>query len=113
ARDHCKMVAIPSIKDEDAKRPNRERENLISEQSRIINRMKAALIRLGIRGFNPKLKKAAGRLDGLRTPEGEPIPPNTLAELRRDMERRRLVRDQIRQIEAARLECLEDAPCDG
>src|SRR5260370_17149119 len=43
------------------------------------NRMKAALIRLGIRGFNPKLKKAAERLDGLRTPEGEPIPPNTLA----------------------------------
>ena len=45
--------------------------------------MKAALIRLGIRGFNPKLKRAVGRLDSLRTPEGEPIPPNTLAELRR------------------------------
>jgi hypothetical protein len=87
-RDHCKMVAIPSIKDEDAKRPNRERESLVGEQSRIVNRMKAALIRLGIRGFNPKLKRAAGRLEDLRTPEGEPIPPNTLAELRRDMERR-------------------------
>jgi transposase len=23
-RDHCKMVAIPTMKDEDAKRPNRE-----------------------------------------------------------------------------------------
>src|SRR6266581_4879826 len=112
-RDHCKMVAIPSIKNEDAKRPNRERENLVSEQSRIINRMKAALIRLGIRGFNPKLKKAAGRLEGLRTPEDEPIPPNTLAELRRDMERRRLVRDQIRQIEEARLERRDHAPGDG
>ncbi|MGA9194518.1 MAG: IS110 family transposase [Pseudolabrys sp.] len=112
-RDHCKMAAIPSIKDEDAKRPNRERANLVSEQSRIINRMKAALIRLGIRGFNPKLKRAAGRLDDLRTPEDEPIPPNTLAELRRDMERRRLVRDQIRQIEEARLERLDHAPGDG
>jgi len=112
-RDHCKMVAIPSIKNEDAKRPNRERENLVSEQSRIINRMKAALIRLGIRGFNPKLKRAAGRLEDLRTPEDEPIPPNTLAELRRDMERRRLVRDQIRQIEEARLQRLDHAPYDG
>ena len=112
-RDHCKMVAIPSIKDEDAKRPNRERETLVSEQSRIINRMKAALIRLGIRGFNPKLKRAAGRLTDLRTPEDEPIPPNTLAELRRDMERRRLVRDQIRQIEEARLQRLDHAPGDG
>jgi transposase len=83
-RNHCKMVAIPTISDEDAKRPHRERESLIGEQSRIVNRMKATLIRLGIRGFNPKLKRAAERLEGLRTPEGEPIPPNTLAELRRD-----------------------------
>ncbi len=112
-RDHCKMVAIPTIKDEDAKRPNREHESLVGEQSRIVNRMKAALIRLGIRGFNPKLRKAAERLDGLRTPEGEPIPPNTLAELRRDMARRRLVRDQVRQIEDARLESLKQAPSDG
>ena len=112
-RDHCKMVAIPTAKDEDAKRPNRERESLVGEQNRIINRMKAALIRLGIRGFNPKLKKAAGRLKDLRTPEGEPIPPNTLAELRRDMERRLLVSNQIRQIEEARLERLEQAPRDG
>src|SRR6202035_5123653 len=64
-------------------------------------------------GFNPKLKKAVERLDGLRTPEGEPIPPNTLAELRRDMVRRRLVRDQIRQIEDARLERLKQTPNDG
>jgi transposase len=112
-RDHCKMVAIPTIKDEDAKRPNRERESLVGEQSRIVNRMKAALVRLGIRGFNPKLKKASERLNGLRTPEGEPIPPNTLAELRRDMARRRLVSDQIRQIEDTRLERLKQAPSEG
>jgi transposase len=112
-RNHCKMVAIPTIEDEDAKRPNRERDSLVGERSRIVNRMKAALVRLGIRGFNPKLKRAAERLDGLRTPDGEPIPPNTLAELRRDMERRRLVNNQIRQIEEARLERLEQTPSDG
>ena len=61
-RDHCKMVAIPTIKDEDAKRPNRERESLVGEQSRIVNRMKAALVRLGIRGFNPKLKRPPNAL---------------------------------------------------
>jgi transposase len=112
-RDHCKIVAIPTIKDEDAKRPSRERESLVGEQNRIISRMKATLIRLGIRGFNPKLKKAAERLEGLRTPEGEPIPPNTLAELHRDMARRRLVNDQIRQLEDARLGRLEQALGDG
>ena len=49
----------------------------------------------------------------MRTPEGEPIPPNTLAELRRDMQRRRLVSEQIRQIEEARLEQLKQAPKTG
>src|ERR1700761_8724125 len=112
-RDHCKMVAIPTIEDEDAKRPNREREGLIGEQTRIINRMKAALSRLGIRGFNPKLKRAPDRLEDLRTPEDEPIPPNTLAELRRDMERRRLISEQIRQIENARMDRIEHAPRHG
>jgi transposase len=95
-RDHCKMVAIPTLAQEDAKRPNRERESLVGEQSRIINRMKAALARLGIRGFNPKLKKAVERLDGLRTPEGEPIRPTHW--LNSSMERRRLVRSQIQDI---------------
>jgi hypothetical protein len=40
---------------------------------------KATLIRLGIRGFNPKLRHAEQRLETLRAPEGEPIPANTAA----------------------------------
>src|SRR5258705_2023568 len=36
-----------------------------------------------------------------------------MAELRRDMDRRRLVSDQIRQIEEARLDRLKQAPDDG
>jgi transposase len=112
-RDHCKLAAVPTIEDEDARRPSRERENLAGEDTRIINRMKATLARLGIRGFNPKLKKAADRLDDLRTPEGHPIPPHTLAELRRDMTRRRLVRDQMQQLEQARLEYIERLPDQG
>ena len=112
-RDHCKMAVIPTLVEEDAKRPHRERETLVGEQTTIINRIKAALTRLGIRNFNPKLKKAPERLEHLRTPEGEPIPPNTLAEMRRDMERRRLVAEQIRQIEKARLERLKQAPNTG
>jgi transposase len=112
-RDHCKTVAIPTLEEEDAKRPNRERESLVGEQSRLVNRMKATLVRLGIRGFNPKLKRAAADLEALRTPEGSPIPPNTLAELKRDMERRRFICDQIRKIERARIERLDRAPTTG
>jgi transposase len=109
-RDHCKMAAIPTLAEEDAKRPHRERESLVGHQTSIINRMKGTLARLGIRNFNPKLKKAPERLEHVRTPEGEPIPLNTRAELSRDMQRLRLVREQIRQIEVARLNDLKQAP---
>ena len=109
-RDHCKTASIPNLQEEDAKRPSRERESLVGEQSRLVNRMKATLIRLGIRGFNPKLRRAEQRLETLRTPEGEPIPPNTLAELKRDMQRRWFICDQIGSIEQERLERLERTP---
>src|SRR5208283_5064912 len=51
-RGHCGIVAIPTLEDEDARRPSRERESLVGERTRIINRMKAILAWLGIRGFN-------------------------------------------------------------
>jgi transposase len=107
--DHCSMAAIPTLGQEDAKRPSRERESLVGERTRIVNRMKGALARLGVRGFKPTLRGAPERLEALRTPEDAPLPPNTLAELRRDMARLRLVRDQIAEIEAARLERLRQA----
>ena len=108
--DHCSMVAIPTLEEEDAKRPNRERESLIGERTRIINRMRGCLARLGIRSFRPTLRTAPGRLETLRTPEGVTLPPNTLAELRRDMARLRFVTGQITEIEQARLERLQQAP---
>jgi len=112
-RGHCRMVAIPTLEQEDAKRPSRERESLVGERTRIVNRMKAALARLGIRGFKPTLRKAPQRLDALRTPEGVPIPPNTRDEIRRDMVRLAVVREQIDVIEQARLVRLEQAPAAG
>ena len=112
-RGHCGMVAVPTIEEEDAKRPHRERENLVGERTRIINRMKAALVRLGIRGFKPELRRAPKKLDGLCTPEGLPIPPNTIEEVRRDLTRLAMVRDQIELIEQARLARIEPAPETG
>ena len=69
-RGHCGMVAIPTLEEEDARRPSRERESLVGERTRIANRMKSALARLGIRGFKPHLRKAPQRLAALCTPEG-------------------------------------------
>ena len=108
-RGHCSMARVPTIAEEDAKRPNRERECLVGERTRIVNRIKSTLARLGIRNFKPTLRgpapaKAgeAERLATVHTPEGMPLPPNTLAELQRDMARLGFVVSQIRQIEEAR-----------
>jgi transposase len=108
--DHCHMAAIPTLAEEDAKRPNREREGLVRERTRIVNRMKSCLVRFGIRNFKPTLRKAPERLAILGTPEGVPLPPNTLLELRRDMARLRFVMDQIKEVEEARRQRLEQAP---
>ena len=107
---HCSMAAIPSAAQEDARRPNRERENLVGEQTRIVNRIKAILARFGIRTFKPTLRKAEDKLAVVRTAEGMPLPPNTCAELRRNLARLRLVREQIRAIEQERLRKLVAAP---
>ena len=112
-RGHCTMAAIPTVEEEDAKRPNREHASLVGERTRIVNRMKSTLARLGVRGFKSTLRKASERLGTLRTPEGMPLPPNTLAELGRDMARLRFVMDQIKEVEAARLEQLARRPEEG
>jgi transposase len=106
-RGHCSMAAVPTREEEDAKRPNRERESLVGERTRVVNRIKGALARLGIRGFKPTLRTAAARLPTLHTAEGTPLPPNTMAALRRDMARLRFISDQIKEIEVTRLEQLE------
>ncbi len=110
---HCSMAAIPTLAEEDARRPNREHEHLVGERSRIINRMKATMIRHGIGNFNVKYRKAAERLEEVRGREGMPLAENTLAELRRDMARLALVRVQIKEIEKTRLERLKKAPQEG
>ena len=112
-RGHCSMAAIPTVEEEDAKRPNREHASLVGERTRIVNRMKSTLARLGVRGFKSTLRRASERLGTLRTPEGMPLPPNTLAELGRDMARLRFVMDQIKEVEAVRLEQLARRPDEG
>jgi transposase len=97
------MVAIPTAEEEDAKRPHRERGNLVTEQTRIVNQVRAVLVRFSIRTFRQTLRKAAEKLDGLRTAEGTPLLENTRAELGRQFARLRVLREQIRAIEHERL----------
>jgi transposase len=112
-RKHCSMAAIPTLAQEDDRRPNREHEYLVGERSSLVSRLKSTMARLGVRGFNVKLRKAAEQLAKLRTVEGEALPANTVAELRRDLARLRLVREQIAELEKQRLQRLRRAPQEG
>src|SRR5438270_5928576 len=50
-RGHCSMARVPTIAEEDAKRPNRERGCLVGGRTGIVNRIECSLARLGIRSF--------------------------------------------------------------
>ena len=98
----CSIVRIPSEAEEDMRRPERERERLVSERVALENRIENLLCLHGITGFRPRLKKAAVRLDELRCAAGGPLPPQLMAEVKRLMVRHRLLSEQLSEIEAAR-----------
>ena len=56
------------------------------------------------------LRNAAEHLAALYTPEGSPLLPNVAAELERDIARLGLVIRQIKQVEEARRQRLEEQP---
>ena len=112
--DHCRMAAIllrrkmPSARTVSAR--------IWSVSACVVNRTKSCLARLGTQNFKSTLGKAWERLETLRTPEGGLVPPNTLAELRRDLARLRLIMDQVKEIRQ-RIQQIEQyaerSPCDG
>ncbi len=98
----CSMVSIPSEAEEDMRRPERERERLVSERVALENRIGNLLCLHGVSGFKPRLRKAAEKLEELRGFAGGPLPEKLMEELRRLLARHQLASEQIKAIEAAR-----------
>ena len=98
----CTMASIPTAADEDMREPGRERETIIAARLRIENQIGSLLIRYGITGFKPRLKKAMQALAELRTPDGATLLPKTVERLKRLMDRHRLLSAQLKEIELAR-----------
>ncbi|HEY1430886.1 MAG TPA: transposase, partial [Stellaceae bacterium] len=112
-KKHCSMVAVPTREAEDGKRPLRERDRLVADATRLVNRVKGLLALHGIAKFTARSKSAPARLAALRTAEGAPLPPNTLAELLRAVERLQQIKAQIAVIDAAQRQRLKQAPGEG
>ena len=105
----CSMVRIPDAAEEDMRRPERERERLVSEGIALENRVGNLLCLHGVAGFKPRLRKAAERLEELRGFDGGALPPKLMDELRRLLVRHRLLSEQLEEIETAREQALAAA----
>jgi transposase len=92
--DACRVVAVPSEAEEDAKRPHREYERLVKEQTSHRNRIKALLFAQGVRDFDPMASDRLERLAAL------PIMPRLKAELGRECRRLAGIVDAIAEVEA-------------
>lgn len=101
-RQVCSMVRPPTREAEDARRLTREREALIAERIRQTNRIKGLLATQGVFGFEPSWQTRRARLEELRTPEDQMLPPRLKAEILRQVERLELTMRQIAEVEAAR-----------
>jgi transposase len=104
----CSMVRVPDEVDEDARRPTREREELVRERISLTNRIGATLETLGIDDYNPLRRDRLTKLETLRTPLGKSLPEHAKAKIVRILERLELILEQIAAIERRRDAALEN-----
>jgi transposase len=103
----CTMVRPPSPEEEDERRLTREREALVTERTRHVNRIKGLLATQGVFDFEPIRKDRQKRFEELRRWDGQPLPPRLKTELLRELDRLELVIGQIAVLEAERDRALE------
>ncbi len=98
----CSLVRVPAPEAEDARRLTREREALLKERVRHVNRIKGLCALQGVYDFEPLRPRAVERLEQLVTGDGQPFPERLKAEIRRQLERLAQVVRQIGEVEALR-----------
>ena len=96
-----RIVRVPSVEAEDARRASRERDRLVTEQTAHTNRIKALLRLLGMAVGNPRRRDWLAWLQRQRDWQGQQLPAHLLAEVEREHARLMLVRDQLAALEQA------------
>jgi transposase len=105
----CSMVPVPDEADEDARRWVRERAELVSERTGLVNRIGAVLATLGVSDYKPLRQDRHRRLEELRTAVGAPLPPYARAKITRMLLRLELVLAQLAELNQQRDAVMEDA----
>jgi transposase len=96
-----RVVRVPEVEQEDARRASRERGRLITEQTAHSNRIKALLRLEGMAVGNPRRRDWLSFLEHQRDWQGRPVPPQLAAEVKREHARLMLVREQLEALEQA------------
>lgn len=94
-----RIVRVPTVEQEDARRVSRERDRLVTEQTAHTNRIKALLRLSGLKVGTPRHRKWLTWLEQQRDWQGHPLPPHVLAEIKREHSRLILVREQLATLE--------------
>ncbi|MES5486280.1 IS110 family transposase [Bradyrhizobium sp. INPA03-11B] len=105
-----RIVRVPSLEAEDARRASRERDRLVTEQTAHTNRIKALLRLHGMAVGNPRRRDWLAWLAQQRDWQGQPLPPHLLAEVKREHARLTLIRDQLATLEEAQTTRTVPAP---
>lgn len=100
------VVRVPSEEEEDELRLHREMERLKKEQTGHLARIKSLLILHGIKEGG-SLKKLGSRLDKLCCWNGKELQTELKEEIRRELDRLALIREQLRVLQAKKSETLE------
>jgi transposase len=96
-----RIVRVPSVEQEDARRASRERDRLVKEQTGHTNRIKALLRLAGMAVGYPRRANWLDWLAQQRDWQGHPLAPHVLAEVTREHARLMLVREQLAALEQA------------
>jgi transposase len=96
-----RIVQVPSVEQEDARRASRERDRLVKEQTAHTNRIKALLRLQGMAVGYPRRRNWLTWLAQQRDWQGQPLAPHLLAEVTREHARLMLVREQLAALEQA------------
>ncbi len=95
----CAMVKAPSPEEEDRRRITRERKALRVQH---VNRIKGLLYAQGIAGYEPLHRDRRERLEELRTGDGRALPEHLKAQIGRELDRLKLLLEQIKSVEVER-----------
>ncbi|MGH6961161.1 MAG: IS110 family transposase [Dongiaceae bacterium] len=107
-----RMVVVPSVGEEDARRPGRERRRLLGERTAHNNRIQGLLATHGIYGYRPLRAERWARLAALRCADGQSLPVQVREEIVRELHRLEFVDAQIAALEKQRAADIAAAPAD-